>query len=182
MTTTRTSNRQSPVRDPAERHPAGADPLMILEHQHTVVLDSVRELDEAGRSIREKGFTAGAFESISDAGMFLDQFFRRHDDLEEKHLFPSVERLDPEQVKMFREEHRVMRNLFGSLLSLVGEIEGGRIHGSSVGDLLRTVREIVTLLRRHIIHENDLLYPLIREKLSAAEIETIRKTMPALEY
>jgi hemerythrin-like domain-containing protein len=75
-----------------------------------------------------------------------------------------------------------MRNLFTGLMALVRDIEGGRIHGSSVGDLLRTSGEIVTLVRRHIIHENDILYPLIREKLSAAEIESLRHSMPAFEY
>jgi hemerythrin-like domain-containing protein len=165
--------------------PSGGDaanPLVILEHQHSVALGSVGELDDAARSIREKGFTAGAFESIARAASFLDDFFRKHDELEERHLFPVIERLDPAQAKAFREEHRSMRNLFAGLLALVRDIEGGRIHGSSVGDLLRTSGEIVTLVRRHIIHENDILYPLIREKLSPAEIEGLRHSMPALEY
>jgi hemerythrin-like domain-containing protein len=177
-----TAKHQVLVHDPPGVRTRSADPLIVLEHQHAVALDSVRELDEAARSIRERGFTAGAFESIAAAGSFLDGYFRKHDALEEKHLFPAVERIDPAQAKAFREEHRVMRNLFAGLLSLVADIEGGRIHGSSVGDLLRTAKEVVTLLRKHIIHENDILYPLIREKLSAAEIDLIRSSMPAPEH
>lgn len=163
-------------------HGRSDDPLFLLERQHTVALGSVGELDDAARSIREKGFTAGSFESIARAAAFLDEFFKRHDALEETHLFPAIERHDPVQARLFREEHRSMRSLFSALLALVREIEGGRIHGSSVGDLLRTAREIVTIVRRHIIHENDILYPLMREKLSAAEIEHIRHSMPALEH
>ncbi|HLF14136.1 MAG TPA: hemerythrin domain-containing protein [Bacteroidota bacterium] len=178
----RTPKHQVLIHDHSERQANSADPFIVLERQHTVTLGSVRELDEAARSIREKGFTAGAFDSISRAASFLEEFFRKHDALEEKHLFPAVERYDPEQVRAFREEHRTIRNLFAGLLSLVRDIEGGRIHGSSVGDLLRTVREIVTLLRRHIIRESDILYPLIRKKLSAAEIDSIRKAMPAAEF
>jgi hemerythrin-like domain-containing protein len=159
-----------------------SNPLIGLEHQHTIVLGSVRELDDAARSIREKGFTAGAFESIAVAAAFLDECFRKHDALEEKHLFPAIEKTDPAQARAFREEHRSMRNLFTGLLALVRDIEGGRIHGSSVGDLLRMSREIVTLVRRHVIHENDILHPLIREKLSAAEIEALRHSMPAFDF
>ena len=156
------------------------DPLAVLVHQHAVTLGSVRDLDEAARSIREKGFTADAFESISRVATFLDEFFKRHERLEEQYLFPAAAKVDPQQVRLFREEHRRMRSLFSSLLSLVRDIEGGRIHGTSVGDLLRTVGEIVTLMRRHIIHQNDALYPLIREKLSEAEIEQLRNSMPAM--
>jgi hemerythrin-like domain-containing protein len=168
--------------DPSDGQARAADPLIVLEHQHSVALGSVGELDDAARSIREKGFTAGAFESIANVAVFLDDYFSRHDALEEKHLFPAIEKADPAQAKAFREEHRSMRSLFTGLMALVRDIEGGRIHGSSVGDLLRTSGEIVTLVRRHIIHENDILYPLIREKLSAAEIESLRHSMPAFEY
>lgn len=174
-----TRKYQVQVHDRHDGPPRGDDPLATLVHQHAVTLGSVRDLDEAARSIREKGFTAEAFESIARVAAFLDEFFRKHESLEEEHLFPAAAKIDPHQVRLFREEHRRMRNLFSGLLSLVGEIEGGRIHGSSVGDLLRTVAEIVTLLRRHIIHENDVLFPLIRDKLSRAEIEQLRKSMPA---
>ncbi len=175
----RTGKYQVRTHDQPDGPPRADDPLATLVHQHAVTLGSVRDLDEAARSIREKGFTADAFESIASVASFLDDFFRRHESLEEQYLFPAAAKFDPQQVRLFREEHRRMRSLFSGLLSLVGEIEGGRIHGSSVGDLLRIVGEIVTLLRRHIIHENDVLYPLIREKLSRAEIEQLRKSMPA---
>jgi hemerythrin-like domain-containing protein len=178
--------RQDPhnplIHGPADGQGRAQDPLVTLEQQHSIAMGSVRELDDAARSIREKGFTAEAFESIVKAGVFLDDYFMKHDTLEEKHLFPAIERFDPVQAKAFREEHRSMRNLFIALLASVRDIEGGRIHGSSVGDLLRTSGEIVTLVRRHIIHENDILYPLIREKLSAAEIDLLRHSMPAFEY
>lgn len=164
--------------------PAGEanDPLQTLEHQHDVALASVGELDDAARSIREKGFTAAAFDSIARAAGFLDGFFRKHDALEEEHFFPAIERVDPAQARAFREEHRAMRSLFANLTALVRDIEGGRIHGSSVGDLLRTSHQTVTLVRRHIIHENDVLYPLMRAQLSAAEIDHVRLAIPALGY
>jgi len=158
------------------------NPLVLLELQHSIALGSVRGLDDAARSIREKGFTAAAFESIASTAAFLDDFFRKHDALEEKYLFPAIEKVDPAQAKAFREEHRSMRNLFAGLLAIVRDIESGRIHGTSVGDLLRTSAGIVTLVRRHIIHENDILYPLTRENLSAAEIESLRRSIPASEY
>jgi hemerythrin-like domain-containing protein len=169
------------VSDPPGDEPRSSDPLVVLEHQHTVTLGYVRELDDAARSIREKGFTAAAFESIVGVAAVLGEFLRRHDELEEKHLFPAVGKIDPQTLKSFRDEHRVIHNLMGKLLSLVRDIEGGKIRGSSVGDLLRTVREIVALMRRHIIHENDILYPLIRETLGAAEIARIRNSIGMLE-
>jgi hemerythrin-like domain-containing protein len=178
----RNEQYQRLIHDPSDGQGRTSDPLVVLENQHSVALQSVGELDAAARSIREKGFTSGAFEGIAGAASFLDDYFRKHDALEEKHLFPPIERIDPAQARALREEHRSMKNLFGGLLALVRDIEGGRIHGSSVGDLLRTSGEIVTLVRRHIIHENDILYPLIREKLSAAEIDLLRHSLPAFEY
>jgi hemerythrin-like domain-containing protein len=159
-----------------------SDPLMVLEHQHSIILGPVRELDEAARSIREKGFTAGAFESIARTAVFLDGFFREHDALEEKHLFKAIEKTDPAHAKEFRENHRSMRSLFTGLLAFVHEIEGGRVHGTSVADLLWTSREIVTLVRRHVVHENDILHSLMREKLGAAGFERRGHSTPASGY
>lgn len=138
------------------------DPLLYLEHERAITLGHVRELEEAARSITEKGFTARSFESISRVGALLGDMFQKHESLEEQHLFPRLRKINPGMVRAFSEEHRAMRRLFDSLQSLVRDIEGGRIHGTSVGDLLRTIRDIVTLLRRHVIHEGDVLAPLVR--------------------
>ncbi len=154
------------------------NPLAVLVNLQPVALGSVRNLDDAARSIREKGFTAAAFESIARAASFLEEYLRKNELLEERHLLPVLVRTDPAEVKTIREERRVMRNLFAGLVTLVGEIEGGRIHGSSVADLLRTAGETVTRIRRHIIHQNDVLTPLIRRRRAHAGVDPVANPMP----
>jgi len=140
------------------------DPLLELENERAGTLGYIRELEDSARSIREKGFTAQSFESISSVGARLEEMFRHREDLEEENLFPKLRKSDPESVRGFSQDHRAARALFGNLMATVRDIEGGRIHGSSVGDLLRTILELVTLLRRHIIHEGDVLAPFVRQK------------------
>ena len=170
------------IGDPPGDGPGSSDPLVVLEHQHARALGFLREIDDAARSIREKGFTAGAFESIAGVAVVARDYLGRHIELEEEHLFPAVAKSDPAALKLFREEHRTIRGLLEKLFALVRDIEGGRIRGSSVVDLLRTVRELVALFRRHMIHENDIIYPLIRETLGPAEIARIRNSMKTLEF
>ena len=143
------------------------DPLLALERQYAAALEVAGKLDDAARSIRVKGFTAPAFEAIARTAVFLEDFIGKHDALVEIHLLPGLQRLDAALARGFREDHRSMRRLIARLGALVREIEGGRIHGSSVGDLLRTSLELVALLRKHVIHENDILFPLIRDRLTA---------------
>lgn len=142
----------------------GSRSLLALERDRDATLGTIRELEEAARSIHERGFTARSFDTISSVGATLDEMFRRHEELEEDLLFPELQKIDPALARSFSEEHRTTRGLLGTLHSTIRDIEGGRIHGSSVGDLLRTIRELVTVLRRHIIHEGDVLAPFIRQK------------------
>lgn len=144
-----------PVNGTPEGRRGQNHPAAVLIVQHQSALDAVRKLDDAARSIREKGFTAAAFESTVVAASFLDEYFRKQEALAERHLLPVIEMTDPLEAKAFWEEHRVIRNLLAGLLALVAEIEGGRIRGSSVGDLLRTATLLVTHLRKNIIHQID---------------------------
>jgi len=138
--------------------------LLALEQERDGTLGSVRDLEEAARSIHVRGFTAQSFETISSIGTVLEEMFRRHEELEETLLFPELRKLDPAIVRSFTEEHRAARGLFTTLRSTIRDIERGRIHGGSVGDLLRTIGELVTILRRHIIHEGDVIAPFIRQR------------------
>jgi len=137
-------------RDPAR-------PVHGPEPDRSATLGRIRELEEAARSIREKGFTARSFETIASAGADLEEMFRRQERMEEAHLFPELMHTDPELVRGFTEEHRAARFYFAALRSTIRDIEGGRLHGGSVGDLLRTIGKLVALLRRHIIREGDAL-------------------------
>lgn len=155
--------------------PVGAaDPLAGLEHEHSLAMDHIRCLEDAARAIRERGFTAASFETIAAKAVLLEEIFRKHDLIEEQHIYPVIEKFGPEYVKDFREDHRTMRSLFATLGALVRDLEHGRIHGSSVGDLLRTTQELVLVLRRHILGENDLIFPLLRQRLGPDEVESLK--------
>lgn len=153
------------------------DPIAELEQEHALAMEHIRFLEDAARSIRERGFTAASFQTIAEKSVLLGEIFRDHDGIEEKYLFPVVEKFAPEYIREFREEHRTTRRLFTTLRSLVHDLEQGRIHGSSVGDLLRTTQDIVLVLRRHIIGENDILFPLLRQRLDRSEVEALKNTM-----
>lgn len=81
-----------------------------------------------------------------------------------------------EQVKG---EHRDLWDAFSDLLAAVREVEEGRLHGTSIRNVVSIAEMIVDLMRTHIRREDTILYPAIRQLLTInqrqALLEAIHK-------
>lgn len=88
---------------------------------------------------------------------FWENYLESHFEEEEKVIFPILSEGDP-LIKQALSEHKRLRKLF-----------------SSWEDLEKTLGQIEEELERHIRFEERTLFPVIQEKASAEQLETIKE-------
>ncbi len=98
------------------------------------------------------------------AWLKLDERLRAHMTLEEEHVFPELERIDPREVHALAAEHCQIRAL---LRELDFDLE------LSV-DWESMLRDLAELLRAHVARENALLYRWCDESLSETARDALR--------
>ena len=145
------------------------DPLDILMREHELGMQHLQVLENAVASIRATGFSAEAFEQIAETIRWMNTEVRRHTRLEEEVLFPVMEKHVRGMAEQMRGEHRDLWNSFSELLSYVKEVEEGKLHGSSIRDVVRVATDIVEQMRNHIRRENTVLFPAARQLFSKQE-------------
>lgn len=151
----------------------GRDPLEILIRAHEEGMDQLGVLENAAESIRAGGFSPEAFEQIAETIRWMNTEVRRHTQLEEEVLFPLVERHVKGLAEQMRGEHRDLWNAFSELLTYVREVEEGRLHGSSIRDVVSVALEIVDQMRSHIKRENTILFPAVRQLFTETEYDDL---------
>ena len=151
------------------------DPIEILMKEHDEGIKYLARLDNAADSIRQNGFSAEAFEQIAEAIRFVDVDIRQHNEKEEKYLFPLMDRHVNGPAKVMRSEHRELWRVFSELRKSVKDVEEGRIHGTSIKELLQSSKLLVELLSQHIAKENEVLFPMAKQVLSSEEYEQLKE-------
>jgi hemerythrin-like domain-containing protein len=145
------------------------DPFEILMHDREEGIHHVATLQRSAESIRLYGFFAEAFNAIAQAVKYIDTVLRKHDQTEERYLFPLLEPHAPESVREMRQNRRELWSAFTRLRDVVEEIEESKVTGSSIHELIEASNAMAQLLRAHLEDEDSILYPLSREKLSPKE-------------
>ena len=151
------------------------DPIEVLMKDHDEGLKHLALMKNAVNSIRQTGFSAEAFRQIAEAIQFIDVEIRQHNELEEKVLFPLIERHGLSPSYAMRHEHREMWSAFNRLLKHVRDIEEGRLHGTSIVEFIKASEFIIDMLGNHIAEENTVLFPMIRKVLTAGEYQQLAR-------
>lgn len=153
-------------------------PIDLLLEDHARGLDQLSMLEQAAESIRANGFSPEAFEQIAATIRWMNTEVRKHTEIEERHLFPLVESHMKAVADQVRGEHRDLWDAFSDLLTAVKEVEEGRLHGTSIRNVVMITGMIVELMRAHIRRENTIMFPAVRELLSHTDrlrlLEAIR--------
>ncbi len=157
-----------PLTSKAEMN-ASSSPLHKLHEDHAVALTWLQRLDAAISSIVNEGFSASSFTEIAEIIKYINTDFRRHDEREEKFLFPVIESHSTGMTGSYRAEHRQLWSAFRRLEQSVRDVEMSKIHGSSLRELIDASRAIVMLLRQHIQRENTELLPFAERAMTSEE-------------
>ncbi len=155
------------------RAPKAIDPIKVLIREHNEGLQHLAVLENAAESIKMNGFSPEAFEQIAETIRWMNTEVRRHTEIEEKFLFPLIDRHMRSLADQVRGEHRDLWDLFNDLLHAVREVEEGRLHGTSILDIVAIVKSIVTLLRTHVRREDTMVFPAVKQLLTKGEYDEL---------
>jgi len=153
--------------------PKVLDPIKVLIREHNEGLQHLVVLENAAESIKLNGFSPEAFEQIAETIRWLNTEVRRHTQIEEKFLFPLIERHMGSLAEQVRGEHRDLWDLFNDLLQAVKEVEEGRLHGTSIRDIVAIAKSIVELLRAHVRREDTMVFPAVKQLLTRDEYDEL---------
>jgi uncharacterized protein len=151
--------------------------LLMNDHQTT---EKVFEAVE--RALAGPGNPPAAL--LRDAATYLTEYVDGcHNRKEEEHLFPLVEQRGiprhggPLAVMLM--EHEQNRQLLPSLVDVIDEYIAGDT--SVLGRLRETFAAYSSLMKNHFWKENDILYPMARRVMSAADAEAVVAGIEAVE-
>lgn len=155
------------------------DPIVLLMHEHEEGMKYLQRLGEAAEFIKSKGFSLEAFKDVARAVHFIDNEMRRHNEKEEKYLFPVMESHLRGRGEPRRDEHRELWKAVKNLRECVKEVEEMKIYPTTIRDLIRISKSIVELLESQITNENEVLFPLVRSVLTKDEYSRLTQQINA---
>lgn len=175
------------------------DPIEHLLSEHVEIMREVEPLRGALRALEERGESAvaEALPALDAVGRMMATRLLLHARLEDDALFPAVESAlgASGPTSVMREEHREIHaeaERFRATLRELHEVEhpsivagGERLRdltaaGGSAEDLRATGAEIVRLLDSHFGKEEAILFPMARQVLGQAEMQSVARAMEAL--
>jgi hemerythrin-like domain-containing protein len=153
------------------------DPILYLREEHDHALGA---LDRLERGANNLGSASDALGTISDAVRFVDHEVRRHNEREEKVLFPRLEG-EEGPVEMMLHEHRELweslDRLQGHLHTAIMDPNGGAAYFGGIRD---ESLKIVSILRTHIEKENQILFRMADEMISPEDKVAMAEEMERL--
>lgn len=104
----------------------------------------------------------------------LEKQLEAHLAMEEKHLFPALERIDPAEARTLRREHSAIRAQIASLGV------GVDLHATRAAE----ISELIAILRVHAAREDALLYPWAEANVTGSTrttmLERVRERLATL--
>jgi hemerythrin-like domain-containing protein len=148
------------------------DPIGQLERSH-------RRLEEACDALVVAS-TSRDIETVSDVCAFFARQVRRHEEDEERTLFPHLRAVEPGSdlariPERLAAEHREHEELHRRLEDAVA----GRVDGDVWTTIQKVADEIMRAYRGHIEEEERALFPAARRLLGAERLASIRQEMGA---
>lgn len=148
--------------------------------EHEECLKYLARLHNAAEYIRTNGFSFEAYSQIAETIRFIDTVVRQHDEKEEKYLFPLMDRHVVGPPQSLRSEHRELWFAFRQLLRTVEDIEEGRLHGTSIAELVQSAEAVVEVLTSHITKENEVVYPMAKQVMTKEEYGQLKEQIEKL--
>lgn len=137
--------------------PVTGDPLVRFQAEHQEALAVLARLEGAALALQRGSDPAPQLAAVLEAHAFLSTAVRTHNDNEERALFPLLG--DDAPTAVFVEEHRLLRELEEELAKAARKGDTAATAGAAL--------ETVELLRAHIAREDEVLFPMARERLGA---------------
>lgn len=120
-------------------------------------------------------------ELLADSLAFLQRDLLPHAEVEEKTIYPAVERfLGPRATLTMTLDHLEVRRMVAELAATVRQAGTGRLSPHDARELRRLLYGIHALLRLHFFKEETAYLPLLEERLTPEEGRRLFADMEAL--
>ena len=155
------------------------DPIVKLMNEHQLGLRELENMLQAGREMKTSGFDFAVYEKLREAVRFINEDIRQHNRSEEEALFPALEAKIGQNgpTAVMRSEHQ---QLWLALDKLQNELNHLLDHSGET-QKLNSIAELATFihdfLKQHIFKEDNILYPMVRDLLSADELDAVSQRM-----
>lgn len=156
------------------------DPFEQLERSHRRLEERLDDLAAAARAAKETGRAdAYQLDGVREVVGFFARAVRRHEDDEEKSLFPRLADREPlrASIEKLAREHAEHEALHAALDRVVGVLEGAPEDATAIEELDRLSRALTAAYRAHIEEEEKALFPAAREALDASAREAMAREM-----
>ena len=151
------------------------DPIKMLIREHEEGKEHLERLHEAIKSIQINGFSAKAFKQISASTQYISSRMRQHNLKEERYLFSKLDKHLFESPNAIRHDRREMWQAFNELMMSVKEVEEGRVHGTTIRELILSAGMVVERFRNQIDKENTVVFPLVKRMFTPEEYALLTK-------
>lgn len=177
------------------------DPITQLLEEHRAIMAQVEALRRAVRDLESRGDAAveGSRAALRAAGHMMAGELLAHARREDEALFPALEAVfgtGGGPTAVMRQEHREIHAQAGRFRTTLRELEevehpaivagGAKLRTvvaaeASAEDLLAASHEVIRLLDLHFAKEEDILFPMARQVLSAEAMAGVAREIEALE-
>ena len=153
------------------------NPLTLFIQEHSKLLTHLKKLNVLSYSIGKKGISKRTLQTIDGVLKILESEVSVHNRLEEKALFPVIEKQVEGPTWILREEHRLMKISFEKLRKVIVRINKLKVASVQAEELTEPIREVVLIFVNHIHKENYMLFPLLNRYFTRDELNKIAKKM-----
>ena len=168
--------------------------LQGLMDEHKELISVLEAFESTLERIAADGLSRELHREISDFFRQLDEDMIRHNMVEEKILFPLLrERFlesgdhsnGPEQttaVEMLEDDHIKFMQLAAisfNFIGLAGRLPDGASAAMTLDAGLEQGKVLVEQLRLHIFREDNVVFPMAQERISAAEFDAMQRRQDA---
>ena len=177
------------------------DPIDRLLTEHVSIMRQLGELRGAAERLAREGAAAlpGELPVLQATVRMIDAELFSHARREDDAFFPAVERELGEgagPTPVMRDEHRAIHaeaRKFRATLQELHEVQHPAIveageklraltaRGADAAGLAETARNLIALLDDHFAKEEQVLFPMARELLSAESLAAVSREMDALD-
>lgn len=141
-------------------------PLQAFVYAHDAIREELDRLQEetAALDVGDPDEVA----AVRDRFGFFEAYMGIHDDIEDAGLYPALEEYREGASDVFEWDHRRAETYFATFDEQLAAVENGD-GDVSHDDLVATMASIRALIRAHATKEDELLLPLLDERLSVPE-------------
>lgn len=156
------------------------EPFEMLGACHERVTRMLALLQRVRSHLPAHGADEQAAQAARDVMRYFDEAAPRHHDDEELHVLPVLRAAGRGDIAdRLHADHLAMHDAWASLRARLQQVAAGRWSADDAAPLDSLAEAFAALYREHVPLEDDVAYPLVRERIGAEALQAMSLDMAA---